>query len=143
MFFSMTFHKKSSAVISGTSRLGLCICVMSASKTGGGLRIGPALTKTITFRIIVTSLGLTSNYFVLGDVATAVGPSSFALVVGPVLYLSRKHVELVRRRGPSFTEPGFLPPHRGNRTWLPCEALSTAELDAKDALCRRSDPAAP
>jgi len=64
--------------------------VVSASKTGGGLRIGQALTKTITFRIIVTSLGLTSNYFVLADVATAVGPSSFALVIAPVLYFSHE-----------------------------------------------------
>jgi uncharacterized membrane protein len=52
----------------------------------GGLRIGQALAKTITFRIIVTSLDFTSNYIVLGDVATAVGLSGFAFVAGPVFY---------------------------------------------------------
>jgi uncharacterized membrane protein len=52
----------------------------------GGLHIGQALAKTITFRIVVTSLDFTSNYIVLGDVATAVGLSGFAFVVGPVFY---------------------------------------------------------
>jgi uncharacterized membrane protein len=52
----------------------------------GGLRIGQALAKTITFRIIVTSLDFTSNYIVLGDVATAVGLSTFAFVAGPAFY---------------------------------------------------------
>lgn len=52
----------------------------------GGLRIGQALAKTITFRMIVTSLDFTSNYIVLGDAATAVGLSGFAFVAGPVFY---------------------------------------------------------
>jgi uncharacterized membrane protein len=52
----------------------------------GGLRIGQALAKTITFRVVVTSLDFTSNYIVLGDVATAVGLSTFAFVAGPVFY---------------------------------------------------------
>jgi len=52
----------------------------------GGLRIGQALAKTITFRIVVTSLDFTSNYIVLGDVATAVGLSGFAFVAGPAFY---------------------------------------------------------
>jgi len=52
----------------------------------GGLRIGQALAKTITFRIIVTSLDFTSNYIVLGDAATAAGLSGFAFVAGPVFY---------------------------------------------------------
>jgi uncharacterized membrane protein len=52
----------------------------------GGLRVGQALAKTITFRIVVTALDFTSNYIVLGDVATAVGLSGFAFVAGPVFY---------------------------------------------------------
>jgi len=51
-----------------------------------GLRVGQALAKTITFRIVATSVDITSNYIVLGDVATAVGLSSFALVAGSVFY---------------------------------------------------------
>jgi uncharacterized membrane protein len=49
--------------------------------------IKQAVAKTITFRIIVTTLDFTSNYVVLGEVATAAGLSAFALVVGPVFYL--------------------------------------------------------
>jgi uncharacterized membrane protein len=46
-----------------------------------------AIAKTITFRIIVTSLDFTVNYVVLGEFATAAGLSAFALVVGPLFYL--------------------------------------------------------
>ena len=56
----------------------------------GGLRIGQALAKTITFRIIVTSLDFTSNYIVLGDAATAAGLSGFAFVAGPVFYFAHE-----------------------------------------------------
>jgi uncharacterized membrane protein len=56
----------------------------------GGLRIGQALAKTITFRLVVTSLDFTSNYVVLGDAATAVGLSGFAFVAGPVFYFAHE-----------------------------------------------------
>jgi uncharacterized membrane protein len=46
-----------------------------------------AIAKTITFRVIVTSLDFTVNYVVLGEFATAAGLSAFALVVGPMFYL--------------------------------------------------------
>jgi uncharacterized membrane protein len=49
--------------------------------------IKQAVAKTITFRVIVTALDFTSNYVVLGEVATAAGLSAFALVIGPVFYL--------------------------------------------------------
>jgi len=45
-----------------------------------------AVAKTITFRIIVTTLDFTSNYVVLGELATAAGLSTFALVSGPLFY---------------------------------------------------------
>ena len=45
-----------------------------------------ALAKTITFRVIVTSLDFTTNYLVLGELAVAAGLSSFSLVAGPVFY---------------------------------------------------------
>lgn len=50
------------------------------------LAIRQALAKTITFRIIVTSLDFTTNYVVLGELATAAGLSAVALAVGPLLY---------------------------------------------------------
>ncbi len=52
-----------------------------------GLKIKQALAKTITFRIIVTTLDFTSNYVVIGELTTAAGLSTFALVVGPLFYL--------------------------------------------------------
>lgn len=51
-----------------------------------GFAIKRALGKTITFRIIVTSLDLTWNYIVLGELAAAAGLSAISLVVGPVFY---------------------------------------------------------
>jgi len=55
--------------------------------TLGGLRIKQAVAKTITFRIIVTTLDFTTNYVVIGEFATAAGLSAFNLVVGPLFYL--------------------------------------------------------
>jgi uncharacterized membrane protein len=51
-----------------------------------------AIAKTITFRVIVTSLDFTVNYVVLGEFATAAGLSAFALVVGPLFYLAHETV---------------------------------------------------
>jgi uncharacterized membrane protein len=51
------------------------------------LGITQAVAKTVTFRIIVTTLDFTSNFVVLGEAATAAGLSGFALVAGPVFYL--------------------------------------------------------
>ncbi len=52
--------------------------------------IKQAVAKTITFRIIVTTLDFTTNYLVLGEFATAAGLSTFALVVGPLFYLAHE-----------------------------------------------------
>ncbi len=45
-----------------------------------------AIVKTITFRIIVTTLDFSVNYLVIGEVAIAAGLSGFSLVVGPIFY---------------------------------------------------------
>jgi len=50
----------------------------------GGFAIKQAVAKTITFRIIVTTLDFTTNYIVIGELATAAGLSAFALVAGPL-----------------------------------------------------------
>jgi uncharacterized membrane protein len=49
-----------------------------------------AIAKTITFRIIVTTLDFSVNYLVLGELATAAGLSAFALVAGPLFYLGHE-----------------------------------------------------
>ena len=64
-------------------RLNLKAPLAAAERLG----IKQAIAKTITFRIIVTTLDFSSNYIVLGELTTAAGLSTFALVVGPVFYL--------------------------------------------------------
>lgn len=54
------------------------------------LTISRALAKTITYRTIATVVDFTTNYVVVGDVATAVGLSAFAFVVGPFVYLGHE-----------------------------------------------------
>ena len=56
----------------------------------GEFAIKQAVAKTITFRIIVTTLDFTTNYVVIGELATAAGLSAFALVAGPLFYLAHE-----------------------------------------------------
>jgi uncharacterized membrane protein len=53
-------------------------------------KIGQAVAKTITFRIIVTTLDFSTNYIVIGELTTAAGLSAFALVAGPLFYLGHE-----------------------------------------------------
>ena len=52
--------------------------------------IGQAVAKTITFRIIVTTLDFTTNYVVIGELATAAGLSTYNLIAGPLFYLAHE-----------------------------------------------------
>jgi uncharacterized membrane protein len=61
--------------------------VQGALAAPAGLRIKQAIAKTVTFRVIVTTLDFTTNYVVIGELATAAGLSGFALVAGPLFYL--------------------------------------------------------
>ena len=54
------------------------------------LAIKRVLAKTISFRIIATSLDFTMNYVVVADIATAAGLSAFGFVVGPFVYFSHE-----------------------------------------------------
>jgi len=62
-------------------------CVSLPPGPPGALKIKQAIAKTITFRIIVTTLDFTTNYVVIGEFAAAAGLSAFGLVAGPVFYL--------------------------------------------------------
>jgi len=66
-----------------------------------GLAIKQALAKTISFRIIATTLDFTSNYVVIGEFATAAGLSTFSLILGPLLYFA--HETAWNYFGPSGT----------------------------------------
>jgi len=61
--------------------------VKGALLAPAGLRIEQAVAKTITFRVIVTTLDFTTNYLVIGELTTAAGLSAFGLVAGPLFYL--------------------------------------------------------
>ena len=64
--------------------------VMAPRPAVSRLAIKRAVAKTITFRIIVTTLDFTANFIVLGELATAAGLSAFSLVAGPVFYLAHE-----------------------------------------------------
>jgi uncharacterized membrane protein len=65
--------------------------VPAASASGrpsvAGFPIARTLAKTVTYRIVVTSLDFTWNYAILGDIGLSAGLSAISLAVGPVFYL--------------------------------------------------------
>lgn len=52
----------------------------------GGLTVGRALAKTVTFRSIASTMDFTVNYLVVGDLAMALLLSASGLVLGPFVY---------------------------------------------------------
>jgi uncharacterized membrane protein len=54
--------------------------------------VGQAIAKTITYRLIVTTLDFTTNYIVIGELATAAGLSTLNLVAGPFFYFAHEAV---------------------------------------------------
>src|SRR6202012_4282417 len=54
------------------------------------LGVGQAIAKTITYRLIVTSLDFTTNYIVIGELATAAGLSTVNLIAGPLFYFAHE-----------------------------------------------------
>ena len=62
----------------------------SASSLMPRFELKQAVAKTITFRLIVTTLDFTTNYIVIGQFATAAGLSAFGLVAGPLFYLAHE-----------------------------------------------------
>jgi uncharacterized membrane protein len=56
------------------------------------LGIKQALAKTVTYRVIVTSLDFTTNFIVLGELTTAAGLSTINIVGGPIFYFVHETV---------------------------------------------------
>jgi uncharacterized membrane protein len=52
--------------------------------------LGQAVAKTVTYRIIVTTLDFSTNYIVIGELATAAGLSTLNLIAGPLFYLGHE-----------------------------------------------------
>jgi uncharacterized membrane protein len=74
--------------------------------------IKQAIAKTITFRIIVTTLDFSVNYLVIGELATAAGLSAVSLVVGPLFYLAHETVWNRYAASDERIGLGFLQPQR-------------------------------
>jgi uncharacterized membrane protein len=49
-----------------------------------------AVVKTLTYRVMVTTVDFGANYFVIGELATAAGLSSLSLVAGPIAYFAHE-----------------------------------------------------
>jgi uncharacterized membrane protein len=62
----------------------------SASALIPRFELKQAVAKTITFRLIVTTLDFSTNYIVIGQFATAAGLSAFGLVACPLFYLAHE-----------------------------------------------------
>jgi uncharacterized membrane protein len=84
---------------------------------GEGFTISRALAKTITFRTIATVMDFTTNYVVVGDIATAAGLSAFGFVVGPFVYFGHERIwdyySSTNRRAPAPPRPAGLLPVSG------------------------------
>jgi uncharacterized membrane protein len=83
-------------------------------------QLGRTIAKTITFRLIVTTLDFTTNYIVIGELATAAGLSTFNLIAGPLFYFG--HEAVWNYLGPAETHDGVrvqLPtPNPDETAWL-------------------------
>jgi uncharacterized membrane protein len=80
------------------------------ARTPSRFGIKQAIAKTVTFRVIVTTLDFTTNYVVIGELATAAGLSTFNLVAGPLFYLA--HEAGWNYLGPSGTTVAVPTPSR-------------------------------
>ncbi len=56
------------------------------------IRFSRAVVKTVTFRVIVTSLDFTANYLVLQNASVAAGLSAISVVGGPLFYFAHESV---------------------------------------------------
>jgi Predicted membrane protein (DUF2061) len=89
------------------------------------LKIRQAVAKTITFRIIATTLDFTTNYLVIGELGAAAGLSSFALVFGPLFYLTHEASCFLM----TSKTPGLNPaPLRGRMLRMPAGTLSPSAV---------------
>jgi uncharacterized membrane protein len=78
---------------------------------------GQAVAKTITYRIIVTTLDFSTNYIVIGEFATAAGLSTFNLVAGPLFYLGHEAVWNYLGTGEAVDVPVLPSAEAGEGSW--------------------------
>ena len=63
-----------------------------ASGDPAGFDTWRAVVKTITYRVMVTTVDFGANYVVLGELASAAGLSGLSLVAGPIAYFAHEAV---------------------------------------------------
>ena len=68
------------------------VVVQQPSELLAKSQFGRTIAKTITFRLVVTTLDFTTNYIVIGELATAAGLSTFNLIAGPLFYFTHEAV---------------------------------------------------
>ena len=66
------------------------VAVKQPSQLLAKLPLRRTIAKTITFRVVVTTLDFTTNYIVIGELATAAGLSTFNLIAGPLFYFAHE-----------------------------------------------------
>ena len=84
--FNGTVGRRTASAAAVRDQLG----VIAPPSGPAGLGFKQAIAKTITFRVIVTTLDFTTNYVVIGELTVAAGLSTFNLVVGPLFYLAHE-----------------------------------------------------
>ncbi len=62
----------------------------AVSSESAGFDTWRAVVKTLTYRVIVTTVDFGANYFVIGELATSAGLSSLSLVAGPIAYFAHE-----------------------------------------------------
>lgn len=90
-----------------------------------GFTLSRAVWKTITFRVIATSLDFTANLVASGSLATAATLSAFPIVIGPWIYLG--HELAWERYGAPAGQRGALP-GLGEETPWPAADARVAEV---------------
>ena len=93
--------------------------------------VGQAIAKTITYRIIVTTLDFTTNYIVIGELATAAGLSTFNLVAGPLFYFAHEAVWNYLGHSESRAEVPQLAPSEENAQQVGIAGLTISRALAK------------
>jgi uncharacterized membrane protein len=83
-----TARRDAKALQTGTSSRE--VAVKQPSQLLEKLPLRRTIAKTITFRVVVTTLDFTTNYIVIGELATAAGLSTFNLIAGPLFYFAHE-----------------------------------------------------
>jgi uncharacterized membrane protein len=79
-----------------------------------------AVTKTVTYRVALTTVDFGANYFVIGELATAAGLSGLSLFAGPIFYFA--HEAAWHHYGQQASNP--LEPQTATADGNPSQALA-------------------